>query len=87
MSRTLEIAKSLGENVRRLRQANGWSQESFAVKTSVDRGYMGRIERGETNLTLKQIVRIADSLGVNVHTLFVFDEALMELIKRYENAQ
>lgn len=84
MERTLEVAKSFGETVRRLRQAQGWSQEHFAIRSAVDRGYMGRIERGETNLTLKQIVRIADCLGVEVYTLFINDAALNDLIAKYE---
>ena len=60
----------LGRAVRRLRQTQGYSQESFADKVGVHRTFMGAVERGEQNLSLDSIERIAVGLGVSVSRLF-----------------
>lgn len=53
-----------GEAVRRLRKGTGISQEAFAVKSGIDRSYYGRIERGEINVSLDNIEKIASALGI-----------------------
>jgi len=57
--------KVLGQTVRRLRLKQGFSQESFADCVGLHRTYMGDIERGERNVSLQNIVRIARALGVS----------------------
>jgi len=52
----------LGRAVRRLRSAAGYSQESFADECGLHRTYMGAVERGETNISLDNIERIARAL-------------------------
>ena len=52
----------LGRAVRRLRTAAGYSQESFADACGLHRTYMGAVERGETNISLDNIERIARAL-------------------------
>jgi transcriptional regulator with XRE-family HTH domain len=59
-----------GAAVRRLREGQGYSQESFADKVRVHRTYLGGIERGERNPTLTTIHRVADALRVPVWQLF-----------------
>ncbi len=54
----------LGKAIRRLRSEAGYSQESFALRTKIDRAYMGRIERGLVNLSLQHIDRVAKALGL-----------------------
>ncbi len=54
----------LGRAVRRLRTAAGYSQESFADECGLHRTYMGAVERGETNISLDNIERIARGLRV-----------------------
>jgi transcriptional regulator with XRE-family HTH domain len=59
-----DLQKTLGRNLRRYREARGLSQEAFADVVGVHRTYMGGVERGERNLTLKSVERIAATLGV-----------------------
>lgn len=59
-----DLQRTLGENLRRYRQSRGLSQEALADVLGVHRTYMGGVERGERNLTLRSLERIADSLGV-----------------------
>jgi len=54
----------LGMAIRRARQVNGVSQEALAVDANLDRSYMGGIERGEHNMTLMNIIKIANALEV-----------------------
>ena len=67
MPTTLQV--KLGQAVRRLRQKRGYSQEAFADQCGVHRTYMGAVERGETNISLKNIERIAVALGIRVSEL------------------
>ena len=60
-----ELQKRLGRNLRAYREAEGLSQEAFAEILGVHRTYMGGVERGERNLTLRSVERIADCLGVD----------------------
>jgi transcriptional regulator with XRE-family HTH domain len=53
----------LGAVIREARAKNGLSQEALAVDAELDRSYMGGIERGEHNLTLINLQRIATALG------------------------
>jgi len=52
----------LGRAVRRLRKSASYSQESFADACGLHRTYMGAVERGETNISLDNIERIARAL-------------------------
>jgi transcriptional regulator with XRE-family HTH domain len=65
-----DVLKRFGQRVRELRLKAGLSQEAFADKCGLDRTYVGGIERGERNLSLKNIYRIADALGVSPKELF-----------------
>jgi len=47
----------------------GWSQEEFAAKCDINRSYMGRIERGELNLTLETVQKVAKGLNESVSAL------------------
>ena len=63
----------MGENLRAFRQARNLSQEAFADFLGVHRTYMGGIERGERNLTLKSLERIAAELGLDPLKLLSLD--------------
>jgi transcriptional regulator with XRE-family HTH domain len=59
-----DLQRELGQNLRQLREARGLSQEKFADVLGVHRTYMGGVERGERNLTLKSVEKIAAKLDV-----------------------
>ena len=53
-----------GEQLRILRKKKGWSQEKLALEANMDRSYVGGVEQGKRNISLKNICRLAKSLGV-----------------------
>lgn len=60
-----DLQKAVGRNLRAYRLERGYSQEAFAEVLGVHRTYMGGLERGERNLTLKSLERIADRLSTD----------------------
>lgn len=60
-----DLQRAVGRNLRIYREAKGLSQEAFADVLCVHRTYMGGIERGERNLTLKSLERIAGRLDLD----------------------
>jgi len=62
--------KRFGDRVRALRERLGLSQEALAAKAGIHRTYMGGVERGERNISLKNIIRVAAALGVLPADLF-----------------
>ena len=57
-----DLQKTVGRNLRAYRMERGLSQEAFAEVLGVHRTYMGGVERGERNLTLKSVERMAEKL-------------------------
>lgn len=60
----------VGANVRRIRVAQGISQERLAFDSGVDRSYLGGMERGEANPTVDVLDRLAETLAVPLSELF-----------------
>ncbi len=56
--------RKFGSVVRKLRLAKGFTQEAFADHLGIDRSYQGRIERGETSVTLHKIGLISTALSI-----------------------
>ena len=69
MGKPGDILKRFGDRVRELRKDDGYSQESFADVCGLDRTYMGGIERGERNVALRNIGKIAEALGISLSEL------------------
>jgi transcriptional regulator with XRE-family HTH domain len=59
-----DLQRTVGLNLRAYREARGLSQEAFADLVGVHRTYMGDIERGNRNLTLRSLERIAERVGL-----------------------
>jgi transcriptional regulator with XRE-family HTH domain len=60
-----DLPRRVGQSLRAYKEAKGLSQEAFADVLGVHRTYMGGVGRGERNLTLRSLERIADRLGVH----------------------
>lgn len=69
MRRDTDILKRFGERLREVRRAKGLSQEAFANQCGLDRTYIGGIERGERNVSLRNIEIIARALGMSASEL------------------
>jgi transcriptional regulator with XRE-family HTH domain len=66
-----DVLKRIGANIRAERARKGYSQEKFAEIASVHTNYIGKIERGEQNLTVKKLVEISNALGVSFERIFL----------------
>jgi transcriptional regulator with XRE-family HTH domain len=60
----------VAKNIRRRRQCVGLSQEALANNCGLHRTYIGAIERGERNITVNTLARVAEALGCSVIDLF-----------------
>jgi len=69
-----DINEEVGFNIRRIREEHGLSQEQLAALAGLHRAYIGQIERGEKNIGLKNLERIAKALNVNIRVLLEVDK-------------
>ena len=69
MAKKGDILEKFGDRVRELRSELELSQDKFAAKCGMDRTYMGGIERGERNLALRNIEKIAEALNITISEL------------------
>jgi len=63
------ISKRLGVNIKKIRTQKGMSQGDICRALDMDRGYMSAIENGKKNITIQQLERLAQALGVSVDKL------------------
>lgn len=68
------ITVDFGNRIRELRTKTGLSQEKFALKIGMDRTYYASVESGRRNISLINIEKIADGLGISLSELFVFNK-------------
>ena len=71
----MNISKVFGENVRKYRIAMGLSQEDFAEKCGLHRTYISAIERFQRNISIENVQKIADALGMESYRLLMEDTA------------
>ena len=65
------ITEELGKRIQELRKdKTGLSQEKFALQIDMDRSYFASVESGKRNISIVNIKRIADGLGVSLSELF-----------------
>ena len=69
MDKKIELLEKFGEKVREERLKRGLSQEELAARAGVHRTYIGMIERGEKNITLINIKKIAKALDLSIDKL------------------
>jgi ribosome-binding protein aMBF1 (putative translation factor) len=64
-----DINKKVGFNIRKYREKKGWSQEQLALEADLHRAYIGQIERGEKNIGLVNLEKIARALVLKPEAL------------------
>ncbi|OGI55764.1 MAG: hypothetical protein A2V58_09215 [Candidatus Muproteobacteria bacterium RBG_19FT_COMBO_61_10] len=68
-AKTPALAQCLGRRIRLLRAERDWSQEDLAARAGLHRNYIGHVERGELNISVLQLTKIAQAFGVRVGVL------------------
>lgn len=68
---------AFGEAIRQLRKERGIAQEAQALKSGLNRGYYGDVERGERNVSLANILKIATALDVPASAILALSEQLL----------
>ena len=66
----MDIKKKFGETVKRLRLEKGLSQEALALEADIDRTYIPSIEKGERNVSITIIEKLAKALNVSISSMF-----------------
>jgi transcriptional regulator with XRE-family HTH domain len=64
------VRNKFGKKIRDLRRSKGWSQEELADKVGLHRTYIGAIERGEQNVSIDNIAKLAKTFNVSLEALF-----------------
>ncbi|MCS6159842.1 helix-turn-helix domain-containing protein [Shewanella baltica] len=64
-----DLAIQFGAKLREERKRLGISQDKMALLAEIDRSYVGRIERGEVNITLEKVYQLAEVLGCDIRVL------------------
>ena len=64
-----EINKKVGFKIRECRKKKGWTQEELALESNLHRAYIGQIERGEKNIGLQNLEKIAKTLSISIRKL------------------
>ena len=67
-----KLQKNFGKRVKQLRKLKAWTQEELGDRADIDYKYMGAIERGEKNLTINNIEKIAKAFRIKPFKLFLF---------------
>ena len=70
MQDAIAVRKNLGNRVRALREKRKWSQEELAYQSGLARSFTGAIERGEKDLRLTTLVKLANTFRIPISKLF-----------------
>ena len=71
MQDAITVRKNLGNRVRALREKQKWSQEELAHQSGLARSFTGAIERGEKDLRLTTLVKLANTFKISIGKLFM----------------
>lgn len=70
----MDIVRVFSNNLKKYRIALGLSQEKFAEKCGLHRTYISTVERFQRNISIENVQRIADALGIETYKLFIEED-------------
>lgn len=70
----MNLPESVGNRIRELRKAKGWTQEQLAEAAGLHYSYIGGVERGDRNISLETLEKIINGLQVTAEEIFKFKE-------------
>ncbi len=85
--RRLKNIELIGDNIRLIRQKSGLSQEQLALLSNMNTSYIGQIERGEKNPTVRTLEKIAAALEISITDLFSSSDSPKTSDSRSQNQQ
>lgn len=65
-----DIKHKLANNIKKLRQEKGFSQESLSLELDFDVSYIGKVENEKMNISINKIIKLANFFGVHFNELF-----------------
>lgn len=74
MSEVHRLIRLFGGRLKAVREEKGYSQEGLAEVSGLHRNYIGMVERGERNITLKNYARLCEALGLALSDLFTDED-------------
>lgn len=72
-----------GRRLAEIRRTKGWSQEKLALESGLARSYLGGVERGQRNIALLNICKLAETLGTTPAVLMTFSSVGKESVRDY----
>ncbi|MGC5774876.1 helix-turn-helix domain-containing protein [Paenibacillus pabuli] len=70
----MNLPESVGNRIRELRKAKGWTQEQLAEAAGLHYSYIGGVERGDRNISLETLEKIINGLQISAEEIFKFKE-------------
>ena len=74
------IKELVGQEIRKLRNSQGYSQEKFATLCGIDRTYLAGVEAGKRNISLENLEKISKGLNITLSELFAFGTPVQRTI-------
>ena len=70
----IKILEKLGKRLKEIRLSEGLTQEALAEKVGIHPTYVGKLEAGKSNLSVKLLFKISRALNINLSQIFDFDK-------------
>jgi transcriptional regulator with XRE-family HTH domain len=80
----VDVLKSIGTRIREIRKQKGLSQMKLAELAGFNYTYIGKVERGEQNISVVSLAQIADALEVGLHQFFIYSHEFESLTEKDE---